>query len=405
MARVYRYSARDASGKHITGKIKAENDGEVHSKLRSMGLQPLSLTVVKGESGGLFGPPRVKASELMIFTRQFATMISAGIPVFECLSILQVQTGDRNFRKILANITEKVRGGGDLSEAMKDFPNAFPRVYVNMIAAGEASGQLEEILLRLSDFIERSEKLKREIKSAMVYPVVSLTLVLGITIVLLVFLVPKFKQMFLQLGVELPLPTRIVLGISGVLTSYWMYILGFVIALIVVFVLYKRTENGAYNIDWLKMNIPVFGPLFSKVALSRFARTFATLMRSGVPILGALDIVSGTVGNKVIETVVMNAKQAVSEGEPLAKTLEGSNVFPHMLVRMVEIGERSGALESLLLKVADFYDEQVSTTVEGLTSLIEPVMLGIMGFLVGGIVLSIFLPILKLQKTLIQQVG
>ncbi|MDZ7816834.1 MAG: type II secretion system F family protein [Planctomycetota bacterium] len=305
----------------------------------------------------------------------------------------------------MSEITEKVRSGGDLSDAMKDYPNAFSRIYVNMIAAGEASGQLEEILLRLSDFIERTEKLKRDIRGAMIYPVVSLLLILSITLGLLIFIVPKFKEIFDTVDIALPLPTKIVLGISEMLRSYWYILFGSVGGFFALLFIYKKTDSGAYNLDWLKMHVPVFGPLFRQVALSRFSRTFATLLRSGVPILGALEIVSGTVGNRVIEEVVVNTRQAVSEGEPLAKTLSQSSIFPHMLVRMVEIGERSGALESLLLKLADFYDDQVSAAVEALTSTIEPLMVGVMGILVGGIVLAIFLPILKLQEALTEQAG
>ncbi len=404
MAQSYKYSARNAAGAQVAGTIKAENEVDAQVKLREQGLTPLSTTLVTS-SGSIFGPAKVKTAELMVFTRQFATMISAGIPVFECLSILQVQTTDRTFRTVLGKVTERVRGGGDLSVAMSEHPNAFPKIYVNMIAAGEASGQLEEILLRLSDFIERSEKLKREVKSAMVYPVVSLCLVLLITLALLIGIVPKFKEIFDTIDMQLPLPTKIVLGVSDILRNNWLYVLVAVGVVYGAFTYYKKTESGSYNITWVVMRMPVFGNLVTKVALSRFARTFATLLRSGVPILGALEIVSGTVGNKIIEEVVIDAKKAVSEGEPLAKTLEESHVFPHMLVRMVEIGERSGALEALLIKLADFYDEQVSSTVDSLTSLIEPLMIGIMGVLVGGIVLAIFMPILKLQQALTQQAG
>ena len=249
MARIYRYSARDGAGRQVSGTVKAATDQEATSILRTKGLTPLTLTITRGEgmSGGLLAPPKVKPSELMIFTRQFATMISAGIPVFECLSILQVQTTDKNFRKILVNITEKVRSGGDLSEAMKDYPNAFPRVFVNMIAAGEASGQLEVILLRLADFIERSERLKRDIKGAMTYPVISLGMVLTITLFLLIFLVPKFKEIFDEIDIPLPMITRFVLGLSTVLREYWLMLGGVVIALFVVFKWYKKISNSNYK--------------------------------------------------------------------------------------------------------------------------------------------------------------
>jgi type IV pilus assembly protein PilC len=286
---------------------------------------------------------------------------------------------------------------------MGKHPIVFPDIYVNMIRAGEASGQLDEILLRLAEYQESSEKLKHQIVAAMTYPVVSIALVLLITIGLLVFVIPKFEEIFTSLlGEEggLPGPTRFVLAISRGMTEYYYIVISVVVGLYVLIKTLKGTEGGAYMWDRLKLGLPIFGPLIQKIALSRFARTFSTLLKSGVQILGALDIVSSTAGNRVVERAVNAAKESIRAGEPLAKPLGESPVFPPMVVRMVSIGERSGALEQLLEKISQFYDDQVTSAVESLTALIEPLMIGIMGLLVGGIVLSVFLPILELQKRL-----
>jgi len=291
-----------------------------------------------------------------------------------------------------------VRGGTEISEAMYNFPRMFPEIYVNMVKAGEASGQLDIILNRLAEFLEASESLKREIKSAMTYPVISLVLILSITGYLLVGVVPKFKTMFDALHGELPAVTQYVLAVSNWLTNN---VPTLVVMVILVFIAYKiairfRPMQRIRDTIWLKL--PVFGPLFQKVAISRFARTFGTLLSSGVPLLGALEIVATTAGNVVIEETLMETKENVRKGETLTTHLATSWVFPPMVVKMIGIGEKSGALETLLSKISDFYDEQVHATVKALTSLIEPIMLMIMGAVVGIIVLAIFYPILQLQS-------
>jgi len=366
-------------------------------------------TAAKGGifSGGLFSRglggaprPRVSGEMLVIFTRQFATMIGAGIPVLECLNILQEQAEDPGFNRALGMIVEDVRGGSDLSTGLGKHPRVFERIYVNMIKAGEASGQLDTILSRLAEYMEATEKLKREIKGAMTYPVVSLVMILGITTFLLVFIIPRFNEIFKALKVELPLPTMIVLTASKLLTTYWAQTLFITVGLVLVFKWWKSTDSGGYTFDRLMLKAPVFGNLIQKVALSRFAKTFATLLRSGVPILGALEIVASTAGNRVVEEAVNNARESIRQGENLAKPLSESPVFPPMVVRMIAIGEKSGALEQLLEKISEFYDQQVEAMVESLTSLIEPLLIGFMGLIVGGIVLSVFLPILKIQEAL-----
>jgi len=342
--------------------------------------------------------PKVTGEMLVIFTRQFATMIGAGIPVLECLHILQEQAEDPGFGRALNQVVEDVRGGSDLSQALAKHPKCFERIYINMIRAGEASGQLDTILVRLAEYLESTEKLKREIRSAMTYPVVSLVMIFGITIFLLVFIIPKFQDIFKIMGGTLPLPTRIVLFISRVMTVYYAQALIVLAGAVLLIKWYKSTDAGGYNWDSMMLKAPVFGQLIQKVALSRFSKTFATLLRSGVSILNALEIVAATAGNRVVEEAVNNARESIRQGENLAKPLGESPVFPPMVVRMIAIGEKSGALEQLLEKISEFYDQQVESTVESLTSLIEPLMIGIMGIIVGGIVLAVFLPIFKMQE-------
>ena len=360
----------------------------------------------KPKGGSIFtmsfgGPPkpRIGGEGMAIFTRQFSTMIGAGIPVLECLDILEEQAEDPGFKIVVQKIVEDVRGGSDLSQAIAKHP-VFDRIYVNMIKAGEASGQLDTILKRLAEYMEATEQLKREIKGAMTYPVVSMVMILGITVFLLVFIIPKFQAIFKSLRVDLPLPTVIVLGISEALTTYWLNVIMVMVGTYLLLKWYKSTDSGGFMWDRMLLKMPVFGVLMQKIALSRFAKTFATLLRSGVPILGALEIVSSTAGNRVVELAVNNARESIRQGENLAKPLADSPVFPPMVVRMIAIGEKSGALEQLLEKISEFYDQQVEAMVESLTSLIEPLMIGVMGFVVGGIVLSVFLPIFKIQDAL-----
>ncbi|HLX64653.1 MAG TPA: type II secretion system F family protein [Planctomycetota bacterium] len=416
----FKYIARDASGKRVAQSMDATSKEEVLNNLKRDNLTVVSVAEEAGTAKkqptisvpgapkksifnmSIGGPakPRVNGEMLVIFTRQFSTMIGAGIPVLECLTILQEQAEDPGFKSALTQIVDEVRGGSDLSQALGKHPRVFQRIYVNMIKAGEASGQLDTILNRLAEYLEATEKLRREIKSAMTYPVVSLVMILGITIFLLVFIIPKFQEIFKALRVDLPLPTRIVLAISSTLTTFWGQTLFLIVGGILLIKFWKSTKSGGYTWDRMMLKVPVFGQLTQKVALSRFSKTFATLLRSGVPILGALEIVAQTAGNRVVEEAVNNARESIRQGENLAKPLAQSFVFPPMVVRMISIGEKSGALEQLLEKISEFYDQQVEATVEQLTSLIEPLMIGLMGFIVGGIVLSIFLPIFKIQEAL-----
>lgn len=420
----YQYKAKNAQGKPVTGTITAQNETDAVGELRRQGFVILNLSVKKGSGGGAKGgqggdggggflslsvggkksmklsQAKVKSQDMVVFTRQLSTMISSGIPLVESLEILGEQTANPGFRLVLETVVSEVRTGKDLSQAMGQHKKIFPKIYVNMIKAGEASGQLDIVLDRLADYQEAAAALKAEIKSAMTYPIVSLVMVLGITLFLLVFIIPKFEEMFSSMDVELPAITKGLLATSLFLKSNVLIWGSASIAMGVGIYMFARTEKGCRIKDWLLLNMPVFGTLFSKVTISRFTRTFGTLIQSGVPILGALEIVSETTGNSLVSDAINKASESVRQGEPLGEPLSRSKVFPLMVTKMISIGEKSGALETLLEKISDFYDQQVKVTVESLTSLIEPLMIGVMGFLVGGMVMAIFFPIFKMVGSL-----
>jgi type IV pilus assembly protein PilC len=405
----FKYSARDQGGRTVTGIVSGKSQADAVADLRRRNLIVLDVRqstagAVRAKSGMLGSLMRARPSaskeQLVIFTRQLSTMISAGVPLLESLEVLQEQADTPGFRFVLDGVIESVRSGTDLSTALERFARVFPNIYISMVRAGEVSGQLDDILVRLAEYLEASAKLKRDIRAAMTYPVISLVLVVGIAMFLMIGIVPKFKEIFDTLEIELPSLTLGVLAVSFALKNHILATLAGIAGLIGLFVIWRRTDWGERQWDWIILHVPVFGPLFRKVALSRFSRTFATLIKSGVPILGALEIVSDTAGNRTISDTVDSAKENVRQGHTLAEPLMESKVFPPMVTRMVQIGEKSGSLEQLLEKISDFYDDQVSAAVKTLTSMIEPIMIGIMGFMVGGIVLAVFLPIFELQKQL-----
>lgn len=408
----YKYNAKTAAGKNVSGTISAESQSDVIGELRRKNLVIMDVKE-SGKRGGGGGQSfglsltkegvkagKAKNDEMVVFTRQLATMISSGITLLDSLEILADQQSNVAFRKTVKVIAGDVRGGSDFSQALAQHPKCFKSIYVSMVKAGEVSGQLDDILIRLAEYLESAAKLKREIKAAMTYPVISLIMVFGITLFLMIGIVPQFKPIFEQLEVELPALTAGVMDSSDWLVSNWYISLGIGVACFIALGVFRRSEPGARIIDWCVLKVPIFGSLAQKVALSRFSRTFATLLKSGVPILGSLEIVADTCGNRIIQDAIMNARESVRNGNSLADPLERSPVFPPMVTRMISIGEKSGSLEQLLEKISIFYDEQVSTMVKGLTSMIEPLLIGMMGFLVGGIVLAVFLPIFKLQSAL-----
>jgi type IV pilus assembly protein PilC len=415
MASTFKFEARDAAGKTVRGTMTADSQNDVVADLRRRNLTPIDIS--KG-GGGLFGggggggkakaggkrKQATRAScrkgELEVFTRQLATMLSAGIPMLEALEILADQAESAGFAYCLDRVVDDIRSGSDLSKSLEPHKRVFSHIYVSMIRAGEVSGQLDTILTRLADYLEASAHLRQEIKSAMTYPVISLVLVFGIASFLMIGIVPSFKPVFESLDVQLPGLTVFIMDIAFFMKDYWYLIFGLLAAAIVGIKLAVQTPTGALLKDKVVLKVPVFGVLFKKVALSRFARTFSTLVKSGVPILGAMEIVSDTSGNLVISGIVDQARDSVRNGDSLSEPFGRSPVFPPMVVKMMGIGERSGALDALLEKIAEFYDQQVEAEVKGLTSMIEPIMIAIMGVIVGGIVLAVFLPIFKLQEKL-----
>ncbi len=414
----FKYVARTPDGRQTTGVVNAGSQNDVVQELRRKNLTIMNIQQGRGSISrrmmrpgphpgrpGRAPKPRLKKDDLVVFTRQLSTMISAGIPLLECLEILEEQTADRGFKYVLNNVVEMVRGGSDLSESLGRHPRVFTRIFVNMVRAGEASGQLDIILVRLAEYQESTAALKREIRAAMTYPAISLTLITLITIFLMVYIVPQFKQIFDSLGtpddpIELPFLTSVLLGTSVFMRDNFLFLLVGAIGAVVGLIMWRKSTGGRRQFDWMILKVPVFGPLFRKVAISRFSRTFATLIRSGVPILGSLEIVASTSGNSLIEEAVLRARDNVRQGDTLALPLAASGVFPPMVTKMIAIGEKSGALESLLEKISEFYDQQVSAAVKGLTSMIEPILIGFMGVMVGGIVLAIFMPIFDIQSKL-----
>lgn len=408
MATIFKYSAKDTSGEMVKGTMKATSQTDVVSKLRKQQLTPINVK----QAGGLFGIAGAakgkraakkssrRKGEVEEFTRQLSTMLGAGIPMLEALEILADQAESPGFQFCLDSVVNEIRGGADLSKALSSHPKVFSDIYVSMIKAGEVSGQIDVILTRLAEYLEAAAHLRSEIKSAMTYPVVSLFLVVSIASFLMIGIVPSFKEVFDSLEVSLPELTVVTMDIAFFMRDNWYLIFGGMFASFVLLKAWVKTETGRLAKDHLILRVPVFGPLFKKVALARFARTFSTLVKSGVPILGAMEIVSQTAGNKVISNIVDDARESVKQGESLMEPFSESKVFPPMVTKMIGIGERSGALDQLLEKIAEFYDQQVETEVKGLTSLIEPIMIAVMGFIVGGIVLAVFLPIFKLQEKL-----
>ncbi len=404
----FKYAAKEPSGNTVTGTIEASTKADALNALRKQNLVIMKLDEAAmggkklGEINLSFGSPKIKAKkgELVIFTRQLATMVGAGLSMLESLEVLGVQAESPGMKLCCEKLVSEVRGGSDLSAAMQACPKVFNHLYISMVKAGEVSGQMDIILNRLADYEEAAQELSREIKSAMTYPVISMILVLGITAFLMIGVVPSFKNIFESLEVELPAITKFTLAVSDFMRAKSALIFGSLFAGIVAITYYKKTNTGERHWDWFMLKLPVFGMLFRKVALARFSRTFSTLIRSGVPMLGVLDIVSNTAGNRIVSDAVDKSQSSVRNGNLLSEPLESEKVFPPMVVRMIAIGERTGALETLLEKIAEFYDSQVKAQVKSLTSLIEPLLISVMGLIVGGVVLSIFAPILDMVSNL-----
>jgi len=396
---IFKYTAKDEEGNTVVDVIEAKDETVALDMLRVKNMIIISIIEQKQEkSSQKAGNKKVKGEELVIFSRQLATMVNAGIPLVQSLDILSEQMDSPNFRQVVTVIRSDVESGSSLSAALEKHPQIFSLLYTNMVKAGETSGMLDEILDRLAGYLEKTNSLQRKVKSAMVYPIVVTCMAIGITLVLLLKVIPTFKEIFATLGGTLPLPTQILINISDTLRHYFLYAVIVMVLTVVAIGRLIRTPKGKEKFDQLKLSLPVFGTLLRKVAVARFSRTLSTLIRSGVPILGALEIVSKTAGNVVIEEAIDKARVGIREGESISTPLAKSKAFPPMVTRMISVGEESGELEKMLTKIADFYEDQVDAAVSGLTSLIEPLIIAFLGIVVGSIVVAMFLPIFKITE-------
>lgn len=396
---LFKYIAKDRTGRDITATMQAENERVVVAALRKRGLIVLNVSEELSSGGALKkGKRKVKGSDLVVFSRQLATMVDAGLPLLQALQTLADQTENPSLKIVLEEVVASIEQGATLSEAISAHPRVFTSLFVNMVRAGEASGTLAEILDRIASYMEASLALKRKVKSAMVYPIIVLSMAIIITTILLLKVIPVFGEIYKGFGAALPLPTQMLLDLSEFLRTYFPFAVGGLIVGVIMLKKYVKTEAGRLRLDKFKFNMPIFGPIFRKVAVSRFSRTLSVLVKSGVPILSALDIVSRTAGNKLVEGAVNDAIEEIKRGECIAEPLAASEVFPPMVTKMIAVGEESGKLEVMLSKIADFYDSQVDAAVSGLTSLIEPLLIAFLGIVVGGIVICMFLPIFKLSE-------
>jgi type IV pilus assembly protein PilC len=394
---VFAYSARNSTGEIMSGEIDLPTRDEVVGFLHRQRLRPVTVNAKAKDINITFGTG-VKTREVVIFTRQFATMINSGLPLVQSLTILAEQTENKAFAKIITEVLNDIQSGQTLADSMRKHPKVFTELYVNMVAAGEAGGILDTILLRLAVFLEKNDALVRKIKSAMTYPAVMLFVVIACTTVLLWKVVPVFAGIFVDAGLELPLPTRVVLAASAFLQSYlWLLILGW-IAIGFALRQYYRTEGGQLVIDKFMLNMPVLGPMLRKSAVSRFTRTLGTLVSSGVSILEGLQITARTAGNRVIHDAVMASRASIAGGATIAEPLKASGVFPPMVVQMINVGEQTGGLDEMLSKIADFYDDEVDAAVSALTSILEPIMIVVMGVVIGGMVVAMYLPMFDMIK-------
>ncbi len=399
----YKYSAMDANGRTVTGSLEADSFELVRSKLADLSYHVLSIKQSRGGVGfkeALNNMQRVKLRDLVMFSRQFATMIDAGLSVVKCLDILQKQTRNPKMKEITGEVKRDVAGGMSLTEALQKHPRIFSPLFVNMIRSAEAGGLLDTVLDRLSGFLEKEQETRNKIKSAMTYPAVVFSFAILMLMGLLFFVLPKFKGIFETMGLQLPLTTRLMLNSSTYMKNYWYIGLVFMIGSVVVMKMLARTDKGKYAIDNAKLRLPIFGDLILKTAVSRFARTFGTLISSGVPVLRALEIVADTAGNRVVADTVVRARHSIKEGEKISTPLFGSKIFPVMVTQMIAIGEETGRLDQMLVKVSNFYDDEVDNTLKSLTSLIEPLMIVGLGLIVGFIAVSVISPIYSLVGSL-----
>ena len=395
---VYQWVGTNRKNETRKGEMEAGNEAAVRSNLVRLRITP---NKIKKKPKDLFEnvswlQPRVVQKDIILFARQFSTMIDAGLPIIQCLEILYTQQGNKTFKRMIKEIKEQVEGGATLAEALKRFPKHFDSLFVNMIAAGEAGGILDAILRRLAAYMEKAAKLKAQVKGAMTYPIVTLIIAVLVLGVILVFVIPVFEEMFADFGGELPVPTKIVVAASEMVKSKIIYLIVGLFIFGFAARKFYATEKGQDIFDDFVLKIPVFGQLLRKVAVAKFTRTMGTMLASGVAILEALDIVAKTAGNRTVEKAIYDVRSGIAEGRTMADPLQESGVFPAMVCQMISVGESTGALDAMLEKIADFYDEEVDQAVENLTALIEPFMLVFLGTTIGGLVVAMYLPIFKM---------
>jgi type IV pilus assembly protein PilC len=395
---VYLWEGKNRNNQIQKGELEAPNEEAVRAHLNRVRIIP---NKIKKKPKDLFEnvaflQPKVKEKDIIIFARQFSTMIDAGLPIIQCLDILQSQQENATFKKMIKEIKDSVEGGNTLADSLKRYPKHFDNLFVNMISAGEAGGILDVILKRLAGYLEKVARLKRKVKGAMVYPAITIFVAVVVVAVILVFVIPVFQKMFNDAGTSLPGPTLVVIAISDFVKSKIHWILIALVLFAIAFVKYYKTEKGRLTVDALALKMPVFGILIRKVSVAKFTRTMGTMLASGVAILEALDIVARTAGNKVVENAIYNVRSGIAEGRTMADPLQASGVFPAMVCQMIAVGESTGALDAMLEKIADFYDEEVDQAVENLTAMIEPMMIVFLGVVVGGLIVSMYLPIFNL---------
>ncbi len=397
MSTTFIWKGRTPAGEILSGELAAENKQELINQLRRRRIMITSVAPKTAANRELrLRKPHVSTKELSVFTRQFATMINAGLPLVQCLSILSQQADNAFFKKTIQDVMSDVETGMTLAEALARHPNVFSRLYVNMVEAGESGGVLDNIFARLAVYLEKAEALKRKVKGAMTYPAIVLFVAVGATTFMLLFIIPTFAKLFLDFGGELPMPTKIVLALSGILRNWWWAMAGSVIGSVFALKSYYKKEHGRRTLDRVMLRSPVLGNVIRKASVARFTRTLGTLISSGVPILEGLDITARTAGNAVVEDAILKTRASISEGNTIAEPLKSCEVFPPMVTQMVAVGEETGALDEMLSKIADFYEDEVDAAVEAMTAVIEPAMIVVMGVLVGGMLVAMYLPMFKL---------
>lgn len=393
---VFVWEGKLANGSIRKGETEAESKTAVQLFLKRQKITAIKVKS-KPKQITLF-EQKIKTKEVVVFTRQFATMINAGLPLVQCLEILSSQQQNPAFKKMLGQIKSDVEGGSTFADALGKHPKVFDNLFVNLVAAGEIGGVLDTVLLRLAVYMEKNEALKRKVKGAMTYPIIVLCVAFGVVAVLMIFVIPTFKDMFEQFGSSLPAPTQMVVSLSAFFRGYWYFMVGLIIALIIAFKATARNEKGRYYLDSFALKLPVFGPLIRKVAVAKFTRTLGTMISSGVPIMDGLDITSRTAGNVIIENAIKSVRSAISEGQSMAEPLGASGIFPGMVVQMISVGEATGAMDQMLSKIADFYDEEVDAAVDALTSSLEPILMVFLGGVIGFVVVAMYLPIFKMAS-------